>query len=403
LDGKKGKQFARGRGAAAIEEIVWGLNHEGSLKNHFWKDDSKCVWRGAKHGPRGAGAPQRLLGIRQKLFQDFQITAVGLAYPLGKSFLQSNCERLGEFVANSLVFCVTCYSERGCYIDFSNQICVMKLFNQIKNPTVLGLVLALSVVPAIGFAQSSATYSTTPAPTTATPAPPPMAFSANNSGRLSAPAQEVVKLVDSGVSPSVINAYVESSPSTFNLTSDDLINLHKQGVPNDTLTEILRHDKAMHDQAVLTSSQYPNYPQPMTAPPPDATDTSVPQIAPQPQPDYSYTQPDYSSSYYGDYGYPYYGYGYGYPYYGYYPFGYIGGGYYWSGHGWYRGGRGYGGRGYGYGGGRGYYGGGFHGNVGGGFHSSVAVHGGGGFSGGHAGGGFSGGGHAGGGGGGGHR
>ena len=70
---------------------------------------------------------------------------------------------------------------------------------------------------------------------------------------------DVLKLVQAKVDPTVIKAYIENSPESFQPTADDLILLKKEGATPEVLKAILDHAAAMRSQAspVATSPSYP--------------------------------------------------------------------------------------------------------------------------------------------------
>jgi uncharacterized membrane protein YgcG len=216
---------------------------------------------------------------------------------------------------------------------------------------------------------------------------------------------DVVRLVDAGVSPDIVKAYIQNSPVAYHPTADEVIALKDHGVPAGIITALLLHGADLQSQK---AGQIASTPVPLPVPSasnmvpyaPSAGYGSYP-IAPEyateapvQYPDYlTYNNPSYYySSYYYPYSYnpwwyypsysffwPYYGYGYGYYPYGRYHYGY---GHY-----------GYGHYGYGYG----HYGGYGHGsyvshyNYGHGYYGSHASYG---FRGAPAGGAFHGGGFA---------
>ena len=64
---------------------------------------------------------------------------------------------------------------------------------------------------------------------------------------LSPPVREVVKMVDSGVPETVVQAYIESFPSTYNLTPENIIHLQEIGISSTLATAMLNHDKMRRD------------------------------------------------------------------------------------------------------------------------------------------------------------
>jgi hypothetical protein len=211
------------------------------------------------------------------------------------------------------------------------------------------------------------------------------------SARFSPGVAEVVKLVDAKVDPTVIQIYVQNSPTAYNPSATEIIALRDRGVGPELLTAMLQHGAEVRARSMRAAQAVPSAVAPPTYPSAANPYAPVPGYDYSAQPaysDYSYSYP--ASSYaYPSYGYGGYGYGCGWPYYwpslsfgfgcysrgGYcgYRYPYGGGGY----------GRGYYG-GHGYSGSHGYYGGG--GNYGHGGRATTFA----GTSGGFAHGGFSG-------------
>ena len=108
----------------------------------------------------------------------------------------------------------------------------------------------------------------------AQPIPPPANASALPSGiEPGTPAAEVIKLAQAGVAVGVIQNYIASCPSAFNLNADKIIALTDAGVSSDMVNAMITHDKnlsvattqpaALPAQAVDTGSFAP--PTEMTA------------------------------------------------------------------------------------------------------------------------------------------
>jgi hypothetical protein len=227
-----------------------------------------------------------------------------------------------------------------------------------KTQATIFLAIATALLPGSGWSQTATNSTAAAGPTT--PPVPSQTTAAQPISRLSASANEVMKLVASGVPEAVIKAYITNSPSSFNLSTDNIIHLQGVGVSGALLADMLTHDKILKDNAMAyaaNSGAYqplPAAPGPVYYPPPAANAPLVPDYSADYNPPVAYD--DYAA-----YPYPYYS-GY-YPYYGYPYFPYIGigiGGRYGFGYrgGFYHGpvvGRSFGGgvRGGGFGGGRG--------------------------------------------------
>jgi hypothetical protein len=170
--------------------------------------------------------------------------------------------------------------------------------------------------------------------------------------RYSAGVEDVLRMVDAKIDPTVVQAYIKSASVPYDLRAGEIIALKDHGVPPDVITAMIQRGGELRAQ--LSHANQAAAPQPMQAPYPATATPYAPTYDYGAQPDYS-AYPSYTYAYpaYASYGYPYgggyYGYGYGWPYYGYsgfgYPWycGYWGRGYpyywggragYWGGHGW---------------------------------------------------------------------
>src|SRR6185369_3923061 len=79
--------------------------------------------------------------------------------------------------------------------------------------------------------------------------------------------RELMKMANSGVSEDVVKAYIENSLSTFNLTSDNIIQLQQEAVSPSIILAMLHHDAAL-----LQKGSVPPPPQDQPPlPPPDET------------------------------------------------------------------------------------------------------------------------------------
>jgi hypothetical protein len=178
---------------------------------------------------------------------------------------------------------------------------------------------------------------------------------------------DILKLSQSQVSPAVLEAYIANSPIAYSPSPDEIVYMHKQGVPDEVVAAMIRHGMELRRPSAPAEAMAPppGVPMPQT-PPPDMEGA-------QPVPPYAAAQPapavqEVATTPYPYYGYPDYYWGPGY-------WGWGTTGWLWIGPGWrYRGFGGYGYRG-GFGFGHGFGGGGFRGGFGG--------HAGGGHGGGH--------------------
>ncbi len=90
------------------------------------------------------------------------------------------------------------------------------------------------------------------------------------------PLAQVVRLVQAGVDPEVILAYVTNSISTFNLDSDKIIYLANLGVPNEITTAMMQRDQVLQQQmAAAANPAPPPAPAPETVAP-ETTDETPP-------------------------------------------------------------------------------------------------------------------------------
>ena len=93
---------------------------------------------------------------------------------------------------------------------------------------------------------------------------------AENIKHLTAPVREVVTMSTSGVAEDVIKTYVDTSPSTFNLTPQSIVRLKDLNVSGNVIAAMLKHDKVLRDNANMPASSQPipgmNEPQPGNIP-----------------------------------------------------------------------------------------------------------------------------------------
>lgn len=174
---------------------------------------------------------------------------------------------------------------------------------------------------------------------------------------------DIVKLVDAKVDATVIQSYVQNSPTAYNPSATEIIALKGRGVGPEILTAMLQHGAVVRAQSMRATQAAPNAVAPQNYPGAANPYPPAPTYGYSAQPvysDYTYSYPASSYAYpsYYSSGYPDYNYGYGYygcswPYYwpslsfsfggycGYrYPYwgggygrGYYGGHGYWGGHG----------------------------------------------------------------------
>jgi hypothetical protein len=187
-----------------------------------------------------------------------------------------------------------------------------------KSHKLISLAWAVVVAPLTGITATSDVPEASPsAATPAAPATDPLS-------QLSPPVLSLVKMINSGVSQDVIEAYIKNSPTSFNLTADDIIRLQGLGVQASLVTEMLNHDKALRDNPALAGAPAPAAQPPAVTAPYVPSDSDVyNNLAP-----YGYWG---NSPGYGPYWQPY-----GTLAYGYYPWTWLSFGFWWNypGHGW---------------------------------------------------------------------
>jgi hypothetical protein len=93
------------------------------------------------------------------------------------------------------------------------------------------------------------------------------------------PLAQAIRLVQAGVDPDVILAYVTNSISTFNLDSDKIIYLSNLGVPNEITTAMMQRDQVLQQQMAAAANTAPP---PAPAPETVATDTTDETPPPEP-------------------------------------------------------------------------------------------------------------------------
>ena len=138
--------------------------------------------------------------------------------------------------------------------------------------------------------------------------------------QVSPAAREIVQLFEAGTDSAVIQSYVETSTTPYNLRAEDLIYLHERGVPSAVVTAMLRRAAKLREQNPSPAAATPGS---STAPVPAVQVPAQPTVAIAPAPAVSHvyvvpsSSPTYVYSAYPSvaYTYPSYRYGYsvGYP------------------------------------------------------------------------------------------
>lgn len=146
--------------------------------------------------------------------------------------------------------------------------------------------------------KAAPTKDDTVAPRAAAPSPSLTEKLKLAAANLSPPVMEIVRMSDAGADTAVIQAFVENSPTAYNLRAEEIIYLHDHGIPASVITAMIQHGARQREKAETT---------PLAAAPPNPSENTVVQTAP----DYT-TTPTYV---YPSYTYPTYAYGYpSYPY-----------------------------------------------------------------------------------------
>ncbi len=147
-----------------------------------------------------------------------------------------------------------------------------------KRQNILSLAVALALIPLTGQSVTSVTAVTTdvsppPPPTQPQATLPSMDFTK----QLSWQAQEVTRLVSSGVPNDVVKAYINNVPAPFNLSSDGIIHLQQLGISGPLITEMLNHDTNLRQMAsaYLPPGAIPGNQLPPTQYPADLSNTQT--------------------------------------------------------------------------------------------------------------------------------
>jgi hypothetical protein len=115
----------------------------------------------------------------------------------------------------------------------------------------LVLISAALLAPLSGFAAYATSNSTPPLILRGADLQPKQ----KSADQVSPAAAEVIKLSKSKVGDDVVISYIENSPSTYNLTSENIIYLHDTGLKSQVITAMIRHDKVMYDQLAGESAR----------------------------------------------------------------------------------------------------------------------------------------------------
>jgi hypothetical protein len=100
--------------------------------------------------------------------------------------------------------------------------------------------------------------------------------------KLGGPASEVAKMAGSGVEEGIMLTYVTNSPSTFNLTADQIIYLNDIGVPEAVVTAMIQRDQQFRQGAMSAAVPAPVQEPAAAAPQPTEQAVAAPDLAPPP-------------------------------------------------------------------------------------------------------------------------
>ncbi|MDB6067091.1 MAG: hypothetical protein JWR26_3299 [Pedosphaera sp.] len=81
------------------------------------------------------------------------------------------------------------------------------------------------------------------------------AIGAERRDNVSAPVAEITKLAQSGVGDDVVLEFIQNTPAFFDLTSDDIIQLHNSGISSTAIAAMIRHDRLIRAQAQAMQNQ----------------------------------------------------------------------------------------------------------------------------------------------------
>jgi hypothetical protein len=132
---------------------------------------------------------------------------------------------------------------------------------------------------------------------------------------ISAPLREIVQMSDSGINPTVIQAFVESSSIAYQPNGDEIIYLHEHGISSSIISAMIQRGATLREQTAAAQAEAASQ---SDAPAPASASTSPsPSPAPNPaevvgppydysgSPTYVCTSPGYPYGAYPNYGYVY--------------------------------------------------------------------------------------------------
>jgi hypothetical protein len=132
---------------------------------------------------------------------------------------------------------------------------------------------------------------------------------------ISAPLREIVQMFDSGINPTVIQAYVESSSIAYQPNGDEIIYLHEHGIPSSIISAMIQRGASLREQTAAAQSEAaaqadaPAAANASTSPPPSPVPNPAEVVSPtydsSSSPTYVYASPGYVYGAYPNYGYVY--------------------------------------------------------------------------------------------------
>ncbi len=132
---------------------------------------------------------------------------------------------------------------------------------------------------------------------------------------ISAPLREIVQMFDSGINPTVIQAYVESSSIAYQPNGDEIIYLHEHGIPSSIISAMIQRGASLREQTAAAQAEavaQADAPAPANAstpPPPSPVPNPAEIVSPTydsaSSPTYIYASPGYAYGAYPSYGFVY--------------------------------------------------------------------------------------------------
>jgi hypothetical protein len=132
---------------------------------------------------------------------------------------------------------------------------------------------------------------------------------------ISAPLRGIVQMSDSGINPTVIQAYVESSSVAYQPNGDEIIYLHEHGIPSSIISAMIQRGASLREQTAAAQSEaaaQADAPAPASAstspppsPVPNPTEVVSPTYDSSSSPTYVYASLGYACGAYPSYGFAY--------------------------------------------------------------------------------------------------